>query len=166
MILTQSDIQTKSKSMTADQFIIYVTDCYLQHIGGSLTAETMDMLNTDQHTLMAYRWMMEEVMEGGFIQLITNGYAGYVLEGPFAFVLKKMWGMKDLAQLVFDVKREYHLHKDELERDMTDDEFMALYEQLETLNEMGDSFLDDYQEQTTPAVRDYVVQNAEKFAIL
>ena len=105
-------------------------------------------------------------MEGGFIQLITNGYAGYVLEGPFALVLKKMWGMKELAQLVFDVKREYHLHKDELERDMTDEEFMALYEQLETLNEMGDSFLDDYQEQTTPAVRDYVMKNAEKFAIL
>ncbi len=152
--------------MAADEFIIYITDCYLQHIGGNLTADTMDMLNTDQHTLLAYRWMMEEVMEGGFIQLITNGYAGYVLEGPFAFVLKKMWGMKDLAQLVFDVKREYHLHKDELERDMTDEEFMALYEQLETLNEMGDTFLDDYQEQTTPAVSDYVMKNAEKFAIL
>ena len=152
--------------MAADEFIINITDCYLQHIGGNLTSETMDMLNTDQHTLLAYRWMMEEVMEGGFIQLITNGYAGYVLEGPFALVLKKMWCMKELAQLVFDVKREYHLHKDELERDMTDEEFMALYEQLETLNEMGDTFLDDYQEQTTPAVRDYVMKNAEKFAIL
>lgn len=166
MKLTPTDIQLKSKSMAADEFIINITDCYLQHIGGNLTSETMDMLNTDQHTLLAYRWMMEEVMEGGFIQLITNGYAGYVLEGPFALVLKKMWGMKELAQLVFDVKREYHLHKDELERDMTDEEFMALYEQLETLNEMGDTFLDDYQEQTTPAVRDYVMKNAEKFAIL
>ncbi len=166
MKLTPTDIQLKSKSMAADEFIINITDCYLQHIGGNLTADKMDMLNTDQHTLLAYRWMMEEVMEGGFIQLITNGYAGYVLEGPFAFVLKKMWGMKELAQLVFDVKREYHLHKEELERDMTDEEFMALYEQLETLNEMGDTFLDDYQEQTTPAVRDYVMKNAEKFAIL
>ncbi len=48
---------------------------------------------------------------------------------------------------------------------MDDEEFMALYEQLEKLNDLGDDFLDDYQEDTTPAIAQYVAQNAEKFAI-
>ena len=165
MSLTLSDIESKAKVMNADEFIIYVTDAYLEKVGGQLTAETMGVLNTDQHTLLAYRWMMEEVMEGGFIQLITNGYGGYVLEGPFPLVLKKEWGMKELAKLIYDVKHEYRLHKEELEKEMTDEEFMAKYEKLEQLNDLGDDFLDDYQEQTTLVVRDFVVQNASRFVI-
>jgi len=148
---------------SAAEFIDFVTDSYLQQLGGGLTAENMGDLNTDQHTLLAYRYLKDEVMEGGFIQLIINGYAGYVLEGPFALVLKKEWGMRDLSKLIFDAKREYHLNREVLEKEMDDEEFMALYEQLEKLNDLGDDFLDEHQETTTPAIAKYVVENIEKF---
>lgn len=159
------EIIDKAGTMTAQEFIVALTDCYLECIGGQLTQENMGRLTTDQHTLLAYRWMMEEVMEGGFIQMIQNGYAGYVLEGPFAQVLKKEWGMKELAKLIYDVRHEYHVSRERFERDMTDEEFMALYEELEKLNEMGDDFLDEFQEKTTPAVREFVVQNKAKFIL-
>ncbi|MCR5313903.1 MAG: DMP19 family protein [Bacteroidaceae bacterium] len=148
---------------SAAEFIDFVTDYYLERIGGGLTAENMGDLNTDQHTLLAYRYLKDEVMEGGFIQLIINGYAGYVLEGPFPFVLKTEWGMRDLAKLLFQAKKEYHQNREVLEKEMSDEEFMALYEQLEKLNDLGDDFLDDYQEQTTPAVAKYVITNIDKF---
>lgn len=150
-------------SKSASDFIDYITDSYLEQLGGGLTAENMGDMNTDQHTLLAYRYLKDEVMEGGFIQLIVNGYAGYVLEGPFAIVLKKEWGMKELSKLLFEAKREFHLNREVLEVEMNDEEFMAVYEQLETLNDLGDEFLDDYQEKTTPAVAKYVMDNAEKF---
>lgn len=152
-----------AKEKSAAEFIDFVTDCYLEQLGGGLTAENMMMLNTDQHTLLAYRYLKDEVMEGGFIQLIINGYAGYVLEGPFALVLKKEWGLRDLSKLIFDAKREFHLNREKLEKDMTDEEFMALYEELETLNDLGDDFLDDHQEKTTPAIAKYVMEHIDKF---
>lgn len=165
MKCTREHIAEMAHEMSAGDFIFALTDGFLEYVGGGLTAENMGMLNTWQHTLLAYRYMLEEVMEGGFIQLIQNGYAGYVLEGPFPLVLKKEWGMKDLAKLIYDVKREYHRHADEFDDEMSDADFMAVYEKLDVLNEYGDAFLDDFQENSTPKIRDFVVENAVNFEL-
>ena len=66
-----------------DHYIRVLTDHYWEIVGGELTSETMERLNADQHTLLAYRILMDEASEGGFIQLIQNGYGQYVLGGPF-----------------------------------------------------------------------------------
>lgn len=147
------------------EFVVSLTDEYLKQLGGGLTAENMGMLNTDQHSLLAYRYLLDEVMEGGFIQLIHNGYGPYVLEGPFPLVMKKMWGFKDFSKLLFNVRGEYHKHREEICADLTEEDFMALYEQLEELNDYGDDFLDDFQETLTPAIVKYVKENGEKFGI-
>ena len=165
MALNSTDIQRRYDELSAAAFVYSITDEYLAHIGGQLTAENLGALSTDQHTLLAYRYLLDEVMEGGFIQLIQNGFAGYVLEGPFPLVLKKEWGMRELSKLIYEVKSEYHRHRDVLEQEMSDEDFMALYEQLEKLNDLGDDFLDDYQEEATPAVARYVAEHADKFVI-
>ena len=46
---------------------------------------------------------------------------------------------------------------------MTDEEFMALYEQLEDLNDMGDDFLDDHQEDVSPRVVEIIVNDIDKY---
>jgi hypothetical protein len=91
-------------------------------------------------------------MEGGFIQLIQNGYGPYVLLGPFPMLLKKEWGMKQFGQFLFDVAREYKANREELESDKSEEDFMAQYEQFDTLNEYGDEYLDDYEEEVTPLI--------------
>ena len=61
-----------------DEFLNVLTDAYLEAVGGQLTAEAMPLLNGDQHTLLAYRFFTDEMREGGFVQLIQNGYGGYI----------------------------------------------------------------------------------------
>lgn len=163
--------QTKYETLDGIAFIEWVTDGYLVAIGGGLTAENMDMLSAEQHAVLCYRYVLDEVMEGGFIQLIMNGYAPYVLEGPFPMVVKKQWGsvegqekvMKDFSKLLYEVKKEYHKHQEELSQDMSDEDFMAIYEQLEELNELGDDFLDEHQEEVTPAVAKMIVENLDEY---
>ncbi len=163
--------QTKYETLDGIAFIEWVTDGYLAAIGGGLTAENMDMLSAEQHAVLCYRYVLDEVMEGGFIQLIMNGYAPYVLEGPFPMVVKKQWGsvegqekvMKDFSKLLYEVKKEYHKHQEELSQDMSDEDFMAMYEQLEELNELGDDFLDEHQEEVTPAVAKMIVENLDEY---
>lgn len=151
------------ESLDSMAFITDLTDQYLNALGGQLSAENMDELTADQHALLCYRYILDEVMEGGFIQLIVNGYGPYVLEGPFPYVVKKEWGMKDFSKLLFEVKKQYNLNKDMLLRDMSEDEFMAMYEELDDLNMLGDDFLDDHQEEVTPAVAEMVMNNLEKY---
>ena len=169
--LDKQEAQTKYETLDGIAFIEWVTDGYLAAIGGRLTAENMDMLSAEQHAVLCYRYVLDEVMEGGFIQLIMNGYAPYVLEGPFPMVVKKQWGsvegqekvMKDFSKLLYEVKKEYHKHQEELSQDMSDEDFMAMYEQLEELNELGDDFLDEHQEEVTPAVAKMIVENLDEY---
>lgn len=129
-----------------------LTDEMIERVGGQLTDDVMDRLSLDEHCLLAYRYLRDEVMEGGWFQLIQNGFGPYILLGPLPMLMKKEWGLKDFGQYLFDVSREYKKNKEELERDKTDEEFMASYEQFETLNEMGDDFLDEWEEVVTPAI--------------
>ena len=144
--------------MSYEESVTYLntkTDQLIERIGGQLTDSNMNQLSLDEPCLLAYRYLRDEVMEGGFIQLIQNGYGPYVLLGPFPMLLKKEWGMKQFGQFLFDVAREYKIHRVELEADKSDDEFMAQYEQFETLNDYGDEYLDDYEEVVTPQIADY-----------
>ncbi len=155
----------KDMEKDATSYIYGITNSYLKHIGGSLNAENMNKLTANQHTLLAYRIILDEVMEGGFIQLIQNGYGPYVLDGPFAKVMKQEWNLRDFGNFMYDVKREYNRNREQLEADLTEEEFMALYEQQEAMNELGDDFLDEYQETVTPAIAAYVKAHEQSFLL-
>jgi len=139
-----------------------LTDQLIARIGGQLTNDNMNLLSLNEHCLLAYRYLRDEVMDGGFIQLIQNGYGPYVLLGPFPMLMKKEWGQKQFGQFLFDVAREYKAHRAELEADKSDEDFMAQYEQFEALNDYGDDYLDDYEETVTPAIVEHYQSLTDK----
>lgn len=145
-----------------DAFIQVFTDAYKEVTGGKLTAETMPLLTGEQHSLLAYALFRDEVMEGGFCQLIQNGYGGYIFDNPFAKVMR-LWGVDNLHKLVYAAKKIYDAHRADLERERTDDEFMAMYEQYEAFDELEDEFLEK-EEEYTAAVADYVDEHLDLFA--
>ena len=139
-----------------DAFIQVFTDAYKELTGGELTAETMPLLTGEQHSLLAYQIFRDELMEGGFCQLIQNGYGGYIFANPFAKVMR-LWGVGDLSKLV------YAAHREDLERERTDDEFMAMYEQYEVFDALEDEFLEK-EEEYTALVASYVDEHLDLFA--
>ena len=152
--------EAASKGM--DAFIDVFADAYLEALGGEWTAEKMAALNADQHTLLAYKLFRDEVSEGGLVQLIQNGYGSYIFHNPFAKALKG-WGVPELAKLIYKGREMYDLCKEDLEREMSDDDFMALYEQYEELNDLDDAFIEN-EELYTAQVADYVDNHIENFA--
>ena len=145
-----------------DTFIQVFTDRYKEVIGGELTAESMPLLTGEQHTLLAYQIFRDEVMDGGFCQLIQNGYGGYIFANPFAKVMR-LWGAGDFGKLVYRAKKIYDAHREDLERERTDDEFMAMYEQYEAFDELEEEFLEK-EEGITAMVASYVDEHLELFA--
>ncbi len=144
-----------------DEFIQVFTDKYKEVIGGELTAQTMPLLTGEQHSLLAYRIFRDEIMEGGFIQLIQNGYGGYIFDNPFAKVMR-LWGAKDFSKLIYKAKELFDAHRAELEKDRSDEDFMAMYEQYEAFDDLEEEFF-NMEEQVTACVASYVDDHLELF---
>ena len=145
-----------------DEFVKAFVDAIREAIGGELTAETMPLLTGEQHSLLAYQIFRDEVMFGGFCQLIQNGYGGYIFDNPFAKVMR-LWGAEDFSKLVYKAKKIYDAHRQELEKERTEDEFMAMYEQYEAFDDLEEEYL-DIEEEVTALVASYVDDHLELFA--
>ena len=106
-----------------DEFIKVFTDKYLEVTGGVINAETMPLLNGYQHSLLGYHFFREEINEGGFIQLIQNGYGPYLFDNPFAKSMR-LFGAKEFSKLIYTAKKIYDENRADLEKDCDDEEFM------------------------------------------
>ena len=135
--------QAASEGM--DAFVEVFVNAINEAIDGQLTTETMSELNSDQITLLAYSILRDEVMDGGFVQLIHNGYGPFIFKNPFAKAIKQ-WGL-------------------EIEKECTDEEFMALFEQYEEFDEMDDAFVEN-EEDWTNMVAVYIDDHIENFAVI
>ena len=133
-----------------DEFIQVFTDKYKEVIGGELTADTMPLLTGD------------EIMVGGFCQLIQNGYGGYIFDNPFAKVMR-LWGADEFSKLIYKAKKIFDANRKDLEKERTDDEFMAMYEQYEAFDELEEVYL-EMEEQVTALIASYVDEHLELFA--
>ena len=155
-----SDLRNAA-SAGMDEFLKVFTDAIMASVGGELTADTMAELNSDQITLLAYDILHNEVMDGGFVQLIYNGYGSFLFRNPFAKAIKG-WGIEELASLVKKAGKLYFKYKNEIERECTDDEFMAMFEQYPEFDDLDDLFVEN-EETWTGMVACYVDEHIERF---
>ena len=147
-----------------DAFIKVVSDAILNSIGGKLTCDNMSELNADQITLIAYSVLRDEVMDGGFVQLIYNGWGPFFFNNPFAKAIR-LWGLTDLAPLINKANRLYKKHRADIEKDYTDDEFMELFERFPDFDDLDDKFVEN-EEQWTNRIAFYVDDNLDKFVTI
>lgn len=145
-----------------DAFVKVFADAYMEKMGGQFTPQGMASLTGEQHSLLAYQIFRDEVMEGGFCQLVQNGYGGYIFDNPFARVMR-LWGLGELSKLVYAAKKIYDAHREDLERERTDEEFMAMYEHYEAFDDLEDEFLEK-EEEFTARIAAYVDEHLELFA--
>ena len=122
----------------------------------------MPLLNGYQHTLLGYHFFREEVMEGGFVQLIQNGYGPYIFDNPFAKAMR-MFGAKEFSKLIYEAKKIYDAHRADLEKERTEEEFMAMYEQYEAFDDLEEQYMEE-EEQITAQIATYVDEHLDSFA--
>ena len=163
-VIIQDAVLRQAAGEGMDAFVGCFVDAIKEAIGGELTAENMQELNSDQITLLAWQTLHDEVMDGGFVQLIHNGYGPFVFKNPLAKALK-LWGVRDLSKLIYDAHSLYVKYHEQIEHDCTDEEFMALFEQFPEFDDLDDEFVEK-EEAWTAAIAHYIDENIEKFAII
>lgn len=161
-IIKEEDLQ-KAAQEGMDAFIDVFVQAYLKLGDGQITAELMQQLNGDQITLLAYHIFREEVMDGGFCQLIQNGYGPFIFDNPFAKAMR-LWGLKDFSKQLYKAREVYDANREDLMRERTDEEFMAMYEQYEAFDEIEEWYIEE-EESLTGMVAYYVDEHIETFII-
>ena len=75
----------------------------------------------------------------------------------------RLWWAEDFSKLVYNAKKIYDAHRVDLEKERTEDEFMAMYEQYEAFDDLEEEYL-DIEEEVTALVASYVDDHLELFA--
>lgn len=164
-MITINDSELADAALSGmDEFLQVFIEAYLKEIGGNLDADNMHLLNGDQHTLLAWHFFSTEMRDGGFVQLIQNGYGGYIFGNPFAKAIKQ-FGATDLAKLIYKAKEIYDANKEALEKETTEDEFNALYVDFEVFDDLEEIYF-EIEEQQTAIIASYVDENIQKFGTI
>lgn len=159
-VIVKSEQLSRAAAEGSDAFLRVVTDA-VKAAAGELTVESMASLNTAQLTLLAYDVLREEVMDGGFVQLIYNGYGAFIFDNPFARVVK-LWEMKELSKLVYAARKLYLEYHEEIERECSDEEFMAMFERFPKFDDLDDEFVEN-EEAWSEAMAYYVDEHLGDF---
>lgn len=72
-------------------------------------------------------------------------------------------GAEEFSKLVYKAKKIFDANRKDLEKERTDDEFMAMYEQYEAFDELEEAYL-EMEEQVTALIASYVDDHLELFA--
>ena len=164
-VMEKAKISDKELRLASEKGLDSFVETVVRHtydlIGGELTASTMQMLSSAQITLLAYNILRDEVMDGGYVQLIHNGYGGFLFMNPFARAMKE-WGMDDLARHVRKVIPLYKKYRNKIERECSDEEFMAMFEQMPEFDDYDDAFVAN-EEQWTSQIAFYIDEHLDKF---
>ncbi len=162
MIHVKEELIQNAVQEGMDAFIEVFVNAIYEYIGGELNAETMNKLNTDQITLLAYHTLRDEVMDGGFVQLIHNGYGAFIFKNPFGKAIRE-WGIDELATLINKGRSYYQKYGQAIEAECTEDEFMALFEKFSDFDDLDDKFVEN-EEEWTSMVAHYIDEHIEAFA--
>jgi hypothetical protein len=162
MIQIKDSDLAKAAEQGMDEFLQVFIDAYLEAIDGALTADNMSKLNGNQHTLLAWHFFTTEMRDGGFVQLIQNGYGTYIFGNPFAKAIRQ-FGAVELGKLIYKAKEIYDPNKKELERETTEEEFNAMYVDFEVFDELEEIYF-EIEEQQTALIAAYVDEHITDFA--
>ena len=75
----------------------------------------------------------------------------------------RLWGAREFCNLIYKGRRLFEEYSDELTKDCTDEEFMALFEQYPMFDDLDDEFV-EMEEEVTELVARYIDENIENFA--
>lgn len=123
------------------------------------TFDFMDELSDGQQLFLAFDYIRMQVGQGGFIQLIQNGYIGLL---PPAIEQLIMMGINEMAGVLDDVLKVFVLNREMLTRATSVEEFARLYEEFKEFEEIDERFA-RLSEKALKEMLRYAVTHTEEF---
>ncbi|MBN9482321.1 MAG: hypothetical protein BGO70_17235 [Bacteroidetes bacterium 43-93] len=122
----------------------------------------LDDLSEGQQLMLTYDYVQMQVMQGGFIQLIQNGYIGLLPQLPGWL---QALGDMEMAQIIDDVLKVYVLNREMLDKKTTVEEFAQLYNEFKEFEALDERFR-ELNSKTNNDIVKYASTHIEEFAKL
>ena len=119
----------------------------------------IEELSPGQQLILAYDYLRTQVLQGGFIQFIQNGYVGLL---PSIIEQLILVGANDMANVLDDVLKVYVLNRELLNRPTTVEEFAKLYDEFKEF-EIIDERYHVLNLATEKMMLDYAAAHLEEF---
>lgn len=119
----------------------------------------IETLSPGQELLIRYDYVRMQVLQGGFIQLIQNGYINLLLAMP---EMLTQVGAPEMAQLLDDVLKVYTLNADDLGKETSVEEFAKLYEEFKEFEGLDAQFT-ELNPKTEQAIVAYALRFPDEF---
>lgn len=148
----------------AVELLYTLSAAYLAYTEKAGDAE-MRCLNDEQHTLTAFCYLDSKVQEGGFVQLIAEGYGEYVFHNPLADSLRR-WRIKPTPKVLDKAKALYERDGAKIEAMAQEGAAVAtIRARFPDFEELDGEYYDTADDDMTAAA-EYVSENWEKFAAI
>lgn len=98
----------------------------------------LDELSPGQRLLLTFDYVQMQVGQGGFIQLIQNGYVGLL---PELVVQFEALGCKEMSETLDKALQVYVLNRQRLDTPTTVEEFAKLYTEFQEFAPLDEAFL-------------------------
>ena len=124
--------------------------------------QTFDFFNDltiGQQLLISYDYVRAQVEQGGFLQLIENGYIGLLPSMPGWL---QVIGANEMAGLLDNVLKIFVENKDILSKERTVEEFAKLYSEFKELEASDTEFM-QLNEPTVKLIMEYAMHHPEEF---
>lgn len=121
-----------------------------------------DELSQGQQMLICYDYIQNHVLQGGFIQLIQNGYVNMLAPMPQWLLTV---GDEQMAQVIDDALKAYVQNRDVLDKESSVQEFALLYEQLPVFHPL-DKLFEEFHPKTVNLMLQYAGFHIEEFAVI
>jgi len=129
----------------------------------TIGSECLNYLSNSQMENYIFDILVGQVNNGGFIQLISNGYGHQVFTSPFIETIKS-FGLETLIQLLEKVKPLFLAHEKELTSTTNLDEFSKLYKKFPEFEKYDSEF---YKHEPIYSLKwqVYVLTNKDEFIV-
>jgi hypothetical protein len=145
-----------------DEYLYLLVEAYERLASPNAPLAKLDAFTNEAAILLLFSTLKEHVENGGFIQLIQNGYGPAIFDSPLGPDLAR-WGAIQTAALLDQARAIYQAHRAYLERPRALAEFSALYKEFTQFEPLENQFYDLAASQTA-SVRAYVAQHLRQFA--
>lgn len=119
----------------------------------------IDELSAGQQLLISYDYVRMQVLQGGFIQMIQNGYVGILPAMPEWL---KMVKDRHMAKTIDDVLKVYVLNREMLDKQTSVEEFAKLYDELKEFETLDEQFMAQ-NDDTIKLITDYALAHTDDF---
>jgi hypothetical protein len=119
----------------------------------------IETLSPGQELMIRYDYVRMQVLQGGFIQLIQNGYIGLLPAMPNMLL---QVGAPDMAALLDDVLKVYTLNVEYLSKETSVEEFARLYQEFTEFILLDERFT-QLNEHTERSIVEYALKYPDEF---